>query len=125
MARRVTVKSLALSVCAVVLVSGCSQAQCARDMHHTLQNSLELLDAQWSERYSRDAGECARVSIEDAEVELCEFDSQKQRDAYLSDEDDSNFTEPLAPVMSLVTADKHGRDSVLETLTSDRSLCSG
>lgn len=125
MVRRVTVKSLALCVFAIVLVAGCSESQCARDRHHTLENSLEILDAQGSERYSRDAGECARVSIEDAEVELCEFDSQKQRDAYLSAEDDSNFTEPLTPVMSLVTADKHGRDSVLETLTSDRSLCSG
>lgn len=124
MVRRGAAKLLAMSVCAVVLVSGCSQAQCARDRHHTLENSLEMLDAQRAERYPREGGECARVSVEGAEVELCEFESQHERDDYIAGEDDSNLAEPLSPLMSLVASDKRARDSTLEALTPGQTACS-
>lgn len=115
---------LMLCMGAIFLLTGCGHTECGRGWHHTLDNSLEKLQAEQVERYQREGAECARVRIDAVAVELCEFASQEDRNNYLTAEKGANLVEPLSPLMSLVTTSYRARNNTLKALMPGQTACS-
>ena len=119
---------LGVAIVAVAAVAvGCDSSMCAesgRGVHLTLVETLHRLDESAAATFDIVGGTCAVVSTASAPVEVCEFNDQEARDAYVSSQESEGTGIATADwLMTFSSTNPDDATRVRDTAVPQRDNC--
>lgn len=106
--------------------SSCGTSECAestRGVHMTLAFASERLGADLTSKQPMNDGECGTVDFDGETIELCEFETEDARTAYLLGGDSSEPAAKLDWLMTISASEEQTVDEVMRELGAGSEAC--